>query len=265
LALVVSQAVEFGSMMEGSLSEFMEELATDTIINLQGKTKSPRLIEIMGKGNRPFAKEFVGEDISLIRRVLSQVVNPLSKTISGRLELARELSERGIIKDPGDYIEVLMTGRVDGITQGTAHEQLAITEENEALQSGDQISVVSIENHPVHIKEHSTLLFSPEAKNDEALVIKVLGHIQKHLDEWRRMDPAMLAVLGMAPAPMGQPQGQLPPQAGGPGGPPPAPGPDAGPMMPPPGMTEAPNMPNMPSLPPGAPQGAVDAYETRGG
>jgi len=261
LALVVSQAVEFGSMMEASLTEFMEELATDTIINLQTKSKSPRLIEIMGKGNRPFAKEFVGNDISLIRRILAQTVNPLSKTISGRLELARELSERGIIKDPGDYIEVLMTGRVDGITQGTAHEQLALTEENEALQAGEPVSVVKIENHPIHIKEHSTLLYSPIAKNDAELTKTVLDHIQAHLDQWRTMDPAMLAVLGIPPMPMGQGPGMVPPQAGGP---PPAGGPGGpnpeGPPMPPPGM--APDMPTMPNMPPGSPPQAVEAYES---
>lgn len=259
LALVVSQAVEFGSMMEGSLTEFMEELATDTIINLQKNSKSPRLIEVMGKANRPFAREFIGDDISLIRRVIAQVVNPLSKTIAGRLELAKELSERGIIKDPGDYVEVLMTGRVDGITQGTAHEQLAITEENEALQSGSDVSVIKIENHPLHVKEHSTLLYSPDAKGDPELVERVLGHIQQHLDQWRTMDPAMLAVLGIAPMPMGQGPGMVPPQGPDQGGPPP--GPESGPL-PAPGMDVDPNMPSMPNMPPGSPQGAVDAYES---
>jgi hypothetical protein len=264
LALVVSQAVEFGSMMEGSLTEFMEELATDTIINLQNKSTSPRLIEIMGKGNRPFAKEFIGSDISLIRRVIAQTVNPLSKTISGRLELARELSERGIIKDPGDYVEVLMTGRVDGITQGTAHEQLSITEENEALQGGEEVQVILFENHPLHIKEHTSLLYSPNAKKDAELTSRVLGHIQQHLDNWRRMDPAMLAVLGIQPMPMGQGPGLTPPQNSGPppGGPPPGPGPQSAPISAPPSMLDGPNMPNLPNMPVGSPQGAVDAYES---
>jgi hypothetical protein len=248
-------------MMEGSLTEFMEELATDTIINLQQNSMGPRLIEIMGKGNRPFARQFVGEDISLIRRIVSQVVNPLSKTISGRLELAKELSERGIIKDPGDYVEVLMTGRVDGITQGTAHEQLAITEENEALQDGRDVRVIMIENHPLHIKEHAALLYSPDAKDDPQLTKNVLAHIQQHMDVWRKMDPAMLAVLGIAPMPMGQPPGGLPPQKE-PEGPPPPPGPDSEPPPPPAALVEGPNMPNMPNMPEGSPPQAVAAYES---
>ncbi len=271
LALVVSQAVEFGSMMEASLTEFMEELATDTIINLQKHSESPRLIEIMGKGNRPFAKEFVGQDISLIRRVIAQTVNPLSKTIAGRLELAKELSERGIIKDPGDYVEVLMTGRVDGITQGTAHEQLSITEENEALQAGEEVQVIIFENHPLHIREHTSLLYSPNAKGDPELVTRVLGHIQQHLDNWRKMDPAMLAVLGIPPMPMGQGPGMTPPQQNKGGPPPPPPGPmmapepppESMPVGPPPGMVDGPNMPSMPNMPEGSPPQAVAAYEQR--
>ena len=267
LALVVSQAVEFGSMMEASLTEFMEELATDTIINLQTHSESPRLIEIMGKGNRPFAREFVGQDISLIRRVIAQTVNPLSKTIAGRLELAKELSERGIIKDPGDYVEVLMTGRVDGITQGTAHEQLSITEENETLQSMKPVQVILYENHPLHIKEHTALLYSPNAKEDNQLVKNVLDHIQQHLDNWRQMDPAMLAVLGIPPMPLGQGPGMTPPQGpqqppGPPPGPPP---PDSLPVGPPPGMLDGPNMPNLPNMPVGSPPQAVAAYEQRAG
>lgn len=269
LALVVSQAVEFGSMMEASLTEFMEELATDTIINLQTHSSSPRLIEMMGKGNRPFAREFVGDDISLIRRVIAQTVNPLSKTIAGRLELAKELSERGIIKDPGDYVEVLMSGRVDGITQGTAHEQLSITEENETLQEMKAVQVILYENHPLHIKEHTSLLYSPEAKEDPDLVKTVLNHIQLHLDSWRQMDPAMLAVLGIPPMPMGQAPGMTPPQQGKGGPPPPGPTmppppPESMPIGPPPGMLDGPNMPNMPSMPAGSPPQAVAAYENRG-
>ena len=260
LALVVSQAVEFGSMMEGSLTEFMEELATDTIINLQQHSKSKRLIEIMGKGNRPFAEEFVGSDINLIRRVIAQTVNPMSKTIAGRLELAKELSERGIVTDPGDYIEVLMTGRVDGITQGTAHEQLSVTEENEALQSGEEVLVILYENHPLHIKEHTSLLYSPKAKEDGDLVKRVLDHIQQHLDSWRTMDPAMLAVLGIAPMPMGQGPGMTPSQAPPP--PPGPPGPESGPPPGPPSLAEGPNMPNMPNMPVGSPPQAVAAYES---
>lgn len=245
LALVVSQSMQFASGLEEAINRMVEELGLDIINNLKDfGSKSPRVANIIGKSKRTLAKTFSpDEDLSEINRVIVEQVNPLSKTIAGRAEMANNLLQQGIIKTAEDYIQWITTGQGDSTQEGSQLELISIQAENEELKEGRPVQAVLVENHPLHIQHHKAVISDPESKKDPALIIATLNHIQEHLDLWAQMPPALLAVLGMQPPPL--PAVTTPPTAN------------------PPAIQEAAqtDMPNMPSLPPGTPVEAQAQYD----
>ena len=247
LALVASQALQFNSAFQGSIVEGTEDVGTGIVHLLQDYATVPRIAAIVGKYNRPYTKEFKGEDISEISRVTVDVGSPLQRTSAGRVELADKLLEKGMVKNPDEYLMVIQTGKLEPMTEADTSEMLLIKAENEKLRNGEQIMAVATEKHNVHIQEHKAVLANPETKENPEIVQATLDHINEHLDLLRNTDPGLLMVLGMEPMPP-NPQ-QQPPQMQG------APGPEAGPtgagelmeLQPPVGAQA--DMPQMPSMP----------------
>jgi hypothetical protein len=255
LALVVSQSIQFISSFEESYNRLVEDVSTGLINNLRDFSKTQRVANIVGESSRPFMKEYTSEDLSQINRVVTERVSPLSKTISGRVEIANNLLQQGLIDNPKQYITVLTTGQLDPAIEGAQHKLLNIRAENEELREGRPVSALMIENHPMHIQEHECVLANPEAKRNPQLVQNTLAHIQEHLDLWRSMDPALAALLGIAPPPP-------PPMMGAPA--PQQPQGSAQVMnSTPPVMEQVDDvqMAQMPSLPEGAPPQAQEAYD----
>jgi len=257
LALVVSQSIQFASLMEASYNQLIEDVGTAIINQLRDFGRTPRVADILGESSRPYQKEFNGDDLSAINRVVVEQASPLSKTIAGRVQLADSLLEKGFIENPKQYITVLTTGQLDPAVEGIQHELLNIRSENEDMRDGKPVVGVMTDNHADHIKEHKTLLANPEARKDPNFTMTVLNHIQEHLMLWRTADPAVLMITGQQPPPppMAPP---MPPMQQGPQG-----APNAGPVMDNANPIDAqqPSQPNMPQLPPNSPPEAQQAYE----
>jgi hypothetical protein len=270
LALVVSQSVQFASMSEAAYNTLIEDVGTDLINLLRDFSQTKRVAIIMGASSRPFQKTFSADDLAQINRVVVEATSPLSKTISGRLEIAKDLFDKGLIETPKQYVNILLTGQLEPAIEGSTHELLNIRAENEELREGRPGKALITDLHPDHVKEHRSILSNPEARKNPALIAQTTQHIQEHINLWRSMDPALLMLLNLPPPPpppappgmMPPPGAGGPPAAGapGPGGPGPAPGAQ---VMAKTGPTEAqmPRDPNMPSLPPGSPEGAQAAYQ----
>lgn len=168
-------------------------------------------------------------------------------TTAGKLEMAREMMQYGIVKNPEDFFSVLETGRLDVLTDETYRELMLIRQENEALAAGEKVPVLGIDKHLEHINHHKTILSDPTLRRDEQLSKNVLDHIQEHIDQLRTFDPGLLQLIGEQPL-------------GPAGGSPPAPqNPDAGlnqsapmggidEMMQPQPQPAMPNMPQMPQV-----------------
>lgn len=245
LALVVSQSIQFISSVEEAQNRLVEEIGTGLINNLRDFSKTQRVAHIIGESQRPFAKEFNADDLSEINRVVVEQVNPLSKTIAGRAEIANNLLQQGLIRDPQQYIMVLSTGQLDPVLEGPQTEELTIKAENEELREGRPVQALMTENHALHIREHNTVIFSPEAKQNPALLQAVTAHILEHLQLAQQMPPALAAILGHAPLPMAPAQGvNVPPM-----------------QNPVEAKAESVPMPDMPSLPPNAPAASQEAYD----
>lgn len=265
LALVVSQSIQFASLLEASYNALVEDVGTDLINLLRDFSKTKRVASIMGASSRPFQREFTADDLTQINRVVVEATSPLSKTVAGRIEIAESLFAKGMIQTPKQYVNIILTGQLEPAIEGTSHELLNIRAENEELREGRPVKAIITDIHTDHIQEHRSILSNPESRRNPLLIKATLDHIQEHLNLWRSADPAILALTGQPPPP--PPAGMMPPPGGMPGMPQPpqgqpAPGPVPGVMQKQaPTDAQQPSMPNMPNLPPNAPeeaQGALD-------
>lgn len=261
LALIASQAVQFNNGLQQSYNSLCDAVETGIIEILQEYATTPRIATIAGKSNRFRTQEFKGSDLDGISRVVSEQVNPVSKTAAGRMQMAQDMLKSGLIKTPQHYFEVLMTGNIESLYEHETSQILMIRSENEDIGEGKPAIAVLTDQHQLHIQEHATVLDSPEARSNPQIVKLVTDHIQQHINILRTADPILLGLLGQKS--IAAPPSAAPPLPGAPG--------PKGPGMPqmengtPPVVQAAqtikePGMPNMPSLPKQAPEGAQEAY-----
>jgi hypothetical protein len=255
LALVQSMAIQFMSGLAASYVNLIEDVGTALIYMLRDFAAVPRVAAIVGKSNRAYMKEFKGDDLSSVNRVIVDVGNPLARTTAGRVDMAQQLLQMGAIKDANQYFMVLNTGKLEVMHEGVQAQLLLIKGENEKMMGGQAVPVIDIDDHRNHIIEHNALLADPDLRQDPVLVQLVLAHVQQHIEALRMVDPDLLRLVGQEP--LAPPGPQMP--AGGPGAPmgqggPSNPGaPSPQPVQPgpaPAGPVEVPHGPTQPS--PGA-------------
>jgi hypothetical protein len=201
-------------------------------------------------------KEFNGDDLDKVTRVIVDMGNPLSRTTAGKVEMAEQLLQMGLLKTPEQYLMVIKTGELDQMTEDTVTELLCIKSENEDLVDGRPVIALLTDQHSLHIKEHKCVLADPDLRQDAQLVQRTLAHIQEHIDQLKNGDPQTLMMMGEKPlSPPPPPQGPPGPPPG-PGGPPMPPGPPGPPppMGPPPPRPGAP-----PGMRPGLHQAGIPA------
>lgn len=228
LALVQSMALQFTSGLQQSYIKLVEDVGTALLHILKDFANTPKFVALVGKNNRPYIKEFTGDDIGSINRVVVDVGNPLSRTIAGRVQMAEQLLQMNLIKTPQQYFMVMETGRIDNMYEGEMDQLINIKTENEAMMEGQRVRALILDSHKMHILEHRTLLSSLDIRQDDVLINNILDHIQEHINYLRTADPDLLALIGEQPlappampqGPVGGPQGMPlpPPQTGAPNG-----------------------------------------------
>jgi hypothetical protein len=240
LALIQAVAIQFSSGLQAAYGRICEDTSTALVRTLKKYATTKRVAAITGKNNRAYLKEFSGDDLSNVDRVIVDLGNPLSRTLAGRVNLADSLLEKGMLKTPEEYTMLIQTGRIEPILHADTAEMMLIISENEAMMDGKPTPAISVDIHPLHIKEHKVVLASPDARANPDIVKLVTDHMMEHIALLSSTDPALLAALGIQAIPPAQAPQQ---------------GPAVGPMMepgvgtPPGGM---PNLPNPPAMPAGA-------------
>lgn len=211
LALVQSMSIQFSQKLQLSWTQLIEDCGTATIDLLRDFAKVPRIAAIVGKNNRSYLKSFTGDDLSEIQRVTVSQANPLTKTLAGKVNLADTLLQNGLIENADQYIGLLQTGRFEPLVEGKTKQLMLIREENEALASGQPVTVIATDNHPVHVREHATVLASISARKDPRITQETLSHIADHIQMMKDPNIAeLLAILHQESLP------PTAPQAGGP-------------------------------------------------
>lgn len=239
-ALIDAKALEYAAGIQTSYRRFMADAATATIKAYQRFATAEYVVKVTGKSNRSYSETFTKDKISGIQKVDVELGNPLQRTVSGRLQLVQMLYDMQLLKTPEQVFQVITSGRLEPVTEGPAKELDNIKAENEMLGEGGMPVAVAIDNHPLHIEEHSGVLASPEARQNPQLVQVVTQHIQEHITLWQTTDPMVLASRRIPPPPMAVPQ--MPPDGSAP---PPGAG-TPGPPIPPQTGGQDPNLPQMP-------------------
>lgn len=270
LALVQSMSLQFISGLQNNYVKLIEDIGTSLINILKDYAKTPKTVALVGKNNRSFLKQFTGEEIGAINRVIVSVGNPLARTTAGRVQMAEQMLQMGLIRNPKEYFEVINTGSIDTMYEGDMNEILLIKKENEVLMSGKPVMAELLDQHAQHIMEHRTVMADPDLRMNPDLRMVVQQHIQEHIDYLRNVDPDLLMLTGQQPlqppAPPMMP-GMMPPPGmptmgpqGGQMGPPP---PNAGPQIPHPQDMEA--LMRQPSGMPSTPDSMIKGQGNPGG
>ncbi len=203
LALIQSQAIAFSSGLQQSYAHLVEDVYTDILDIIKEYADNEKTITIVGKYNRPMLRSFKGSDISEIRRVTVNASSPLEQTVSGRIEIARDLIQNKIVTTPEQYLSIIRTGSLDMLVEGDHSELLLIKSENEDLSNKQPVKAVVTDNHALHIKEHKAVLASPEVRMNMEVVMVTQQHLLEHIQILS--DPAftnLLVVLGQQPLAM---------------------------------------------------------------
>jgi hypothetical protein len=222
LALIQSQALQFISGLQQSYIHMIEDVGTNLITLLQDFAHVPRIAQIAGKSNSTFMKEFTGESLDSITRVVVDAGNALAQTTAGRVEMASQLMQMNLIKTPEEYISVINTGKLETMTESQNKQLLLIRAENERLIDGSTaVQALLTDDHNLHIREHQAVLADPDLRLDPDLANRAVQHLQEHLDILSNPTLAnMLIALGQTPIapPAAPPQQQMSPANGPQGG-----------------------------------------------
>jgi DNA-binding transcriptional regulator/RsmH inhibitor MraZ len=170
------------------------------------------MILISGLSNKAEAKEFTNKDVADINRVIVEAGNPLTQTLAGRIQIAQDLMQAGLLNKE-EYMTVITTGQLEPLYAYEKAELLAIKQTLEALQAGKAVKAMVTDNHPLYIREILTVLASPDARMapNNPVMTNALAAIQEHLQMWRTMDPALAALQNIPPCPQLQPPPPPPP------------------------------------------------------
>lgn len=235
LALVQSMALQFMSGLQNNYVKLIEDLGTSLIRILKDYAKTPRALALIGKNKRQYIKDFVGNDINSINRVIVTVGNPLARTTAGRVQMAEQMLQMGLINDPKQYISVIETGQLDTMLESDFNELMLIKRENEYLMDGKPVLAEPLDIHAQHILEHRAVMADPDLRFNPELRTAVQNHIQEHIDYLRTVDPDLLMLTKQQPL-----QSPMTPQIA--------------PQMMPPGSPQG-SPADMMQLPPNIPQG----------
>jgi len=209
LALVQSMSIQFAQQLQHSYVQLLEDVGTSTINILRDYASVPRVAMIAGKGSRGIMREFTGEDLAQVNRVIVDAGNPMTRTTAGKVELAQMMIQAGLVKTPDQMLQVIQTGNLDPLIEGRTIELLAIKAENESLVEGLPVSVMITDEHKLHILEHKATISDPAVREDSMVVQSVTEHIMEHFRFLS--DPAVASLLTL----LGQEPIQTTPQLGG--------------------------------------------------
>jgi hypothetical protein len=219
LALVQSMSLQFQSSFQQNYVKFLENIGTCLIEILKDFAQTPKLVALVGRNKRPLLKEFKGDMIKDIKKVIVDVGNPLSRTTAGRVQMADQLAQMKLIKNPQQYFMVMETGKLDTLIEGDISDLLLIKRENEWLLEGKEVFANPLDQHRMHIMEHRAVINDPELRLNPELLNKVQTHLQQHIDLLRTVDPDLLMLINEQPLQDPMAAQQVPPMAGEPGGP----------------------------------------------
>lgn len=215
MALVAQQAITFSSGLQQSYNSLIESTGTALVELLQTYAQVPMVAQIAGKTKKSYLKQFKSDDLKGISKVVVDSANAFTKTTAGKVEVANNLLNSGLIKTPEQYLQVVSTGTLEPMVEHDQAELMLIRQENEMLSEGQPVQALITDNHGLHVLEHSTVASDPLIRQDPNILQPLLAHIDEHIQLDATRPPQLSLMLKQQPAPPPQPMappGEPPPQ-----------------------------------------------------
>jgi len=272
MAMQASISLQYNAGFQKSVIKVLEEVGTGMVQDLKAFADAPRQALIVGKQDQGYMQSYSKKDFDGIDRVVVAAGNSLLNTTAGKVNLADQLLQNGMLPQ-GEagamkYIQVMNEGKIEPETQALQSTYMQIQTDKEQLLAGKMPLIQLTDNHPLMMQEVNTLNNNPQIRGNPQLGNLVRQYIQQHFQAWLQMPPLLAAALGIQPPPPQTPPGGAPPpppQApkGQPGKQPPVqtpPHPQHKPPMQgatPHPMAKGPQMPNMPKNAPAGNKQAI--------
>lgn len=196
LSMLESVAVQNNSQLQAKWGKFIQQIGTGILHHIQKNMAVSRQIALSGKNRGALvrATELSGDSVEGVERVIVELGNPISQTAAGKFSLAQMLVQNKIATTPQQILSVLDTGRLDTLTQSLSNELQLIAQENEALSKGEQIPVMTGDDHVLHLQEHRAVTASISARRDSKIIGAAQAHAVLHEQALQNMDPALLKI-----------------------------------------------------------------------
>lgn len=213
-ATLSANALEFIYSDTKGLTIGLEMLMSMSIKNYKKFASVEQIIDVIGEGNTSTAQEFKGSDVKGVKQVKIRQGNPLLNTIAGRLQLGESilpLLQQGKNDAISRYLGLLEGAPIETLFQSELSEDVAVMQEIEALQRGENVAPLITDNHPMYIRAYQKLLYNPSIRLNGPMVQSILSLIMERAQLEMQCPPDVKAMLRGLPMPqMGMPPGAMP-------------------------------------------------------
>lgn len=224
MAMQASISLQFHAGFQQSFNKLLEDVGTGMVQDLKAFASAPRQALIVGKENQGYMQAYDKKNFDGINRVVVAAANPMLNTTAGKMNLADQLLQNGMLPQGESgamkYIQVMNQGKLEPETQYLQSEYMAIQQDKEDLLAGKLPMIQMTDNHPLRMQEVNTLNNNPIIRQNPNLGNIVRQYILGHFQQWLNMPPLLAAAMGIQPPPpQGGPAPGEPPQqphAGGP-------------------------------------------------
>lgn len=216
MAMQASISLQFHAGFQQSFNKLLEDVGTGMVQDLKAFASAPRQALIVGKENQGYMQSYDKKNFDGINRVVVAAANPMLNTTAGKMNLADQLLQNGMLPQ-GEagamkYIQVMNQGKLEPETQYLQSEYMAIQQDKEDLLAGKLPMIQLTDNHPLRMQEVNTLNNNPIIRQNPNLGNLVRQYITGHFQQWLQMPPLLAAAMGIQPPPpQGAPAGEPPP------------------------------------------------------
>ena len=211
MALIAQQALVFSSGLQQSYNSLIEQTGTALIELLQTYAQVPMVAQLSGKTKKSYMDTFKSDDLQGFSKFIVDASNAFTKTTAGKVEVANNLLQSGLIANPQQYLQVVTTGTLEPLVEHDQSQLMLIRQENELLAEGQPVQAVMTDNESLHVLEHSCVINDPNVRQNPQVLAAALGHIQEHINNAGMKNPALAQMLKQIVIP--QPTGQVNPEA----------------------------------------------------
>lgn len=255
MALLRAQAIEFHSRLQAAYENLIQRNRTGILKMLQLFADADRVALIAGKDNMWAMESFKSQDLKDFDRFVIEPINPMMKTLAGKVSFALPLLEKGIIS-PEQYLQLGNTGRLEPIDKYATDNQARRQREKEKMLKGiglppvkmapqmtptgpQMMPVINNDGIPeldasdgkdyvvplitdpfwLDIPDYARLLEQPGIRAEPAVLNAINEVIHRCVMLWSKQPLALTLLLKGMPYPREQMMGP-PPEGAAPGGPP---------------------------------------------